>query len=92
MDMDDRSFGARFIEEMRRLTQSTVGFDYREVQRISQMSREEFRAALGDRLAPSTFWEDPAAGSEPESLARAVFESQSSDAISVIVGMLGGLT
>lgn len=31
MAMDDRSFGARFIEEMRRLTQSTVGFDYREV-------------------------------------------------------------
>ena len=91
MDMDDRSFGARFIEEMRRLTQSTVGFDYREVQRISCMNRDEFRAALGDRLAPKAFWEDPDTASEPERLARAVFERQSSD-VSVIVAILGGLT
>ena len=85
--MDDRPFGARFIEELRRLTRSTAGFNYRDVERISRMDREEFRAAMG-RLALGTSW-DPAA--EPEALAQAVLARQSVDDITVIVGILGGM-
>lgn len=92
--MDDRPFGARFIDEMRRLTKSTWGLEYRELQRIAQMDREEFRATLGHQLAPpSKGWDDggPVA-SEPEQLARAIVaEGRSSDLLTVIVNILGGL-
>lgn len=92
--MDDRPFGARFIDEMRRLTKSTWGLEYREMQRLAQMDRAEFRATLGHRVAPiDKVWDgsDPVA-SEPEQLARAIVErGQSSDLLTDVVNVLGGL-
>jgi hypothetical protein len=89
--VDERPFGARFIQELRRLTQSTAGYDYREVQRISTMDLAEFRAALGDRLAPPAFWEDPAVSPSPEKLAQDIFARRSDD-VSVLISLLGGFT
>jgi len=92
--MDDRPFGARFIDEMRRLTKSTWGLEYRELQRLAQMDREEFRATLGHRVVPAGTvrdGSDPVA-SEPEQLARAIVEQgRSSDLLTDVVNILGGL-
>ena len=89
--MDDRPFGARFIDEMRRLTRSTWGMEYRQLQRIAAMNREEFRAAFGDRLAPLS--EGRQRGPfEPEQLARSIVEQgRSSDMLALVVDILGGL-
>jgi hypothetical protein len=58
--MDDRPFGARFIDEMRRLTKSTWGLEYREIERLAEMDRSEFRATLGHRAAPfDKMWDGP---------------------------------
>jgi len=92
--MDDRPFGARFIDEMRRLTKSSWGLEYREMQRVAQMDRGEFRAAFGHRVAPPDKGQDgpdPVA-SEPEQLARAIVEQgRSSDLLTDVVNILGGL-
>jgi hypothetical protein len=92
--MDDRPFGARFIDEMRRLTQSSWGLEYGEMQRLAQMDRAEFRATLGHRAAAlDRVWDgsDPVA-SEPEQLARAIVEQgRSADLLTDVVNILGGL-
>jgi hypothetical protein len=91
--MDDRPFGARFIDEMRRLTKSTWGLEYREMQRLTRMDRGEFNATLGHRVAPADKGRDGSDFAlEPEQLARAVVEQgRSSDLLSDVVNILGGL-
>ena len=88
--MDDRPFGARFIDEMRRLTRSTWGLEYGQMQRVAQMDRAEFMATLGHQVLTP---EGPDRGaSEPEELARVVVErGRSSDLLTDVVNILGGL-
>lgn len=88
--MDARPFGARFIDEMRRLTRSTWGLEYGVMQRLAQMDRAEFMTTLGPQVLPPDGPDRDA--SEPEELARAVVErGRSSDVLSDVVSILGGL-
>jgi hypothetical protein len=90
--MDDRTYGARFIDEMRRLTKSSWGMDYNQLQRLAQMDREEFRTAFGDRLAPLSQGRGKGDPFEPEQLARSIVEEgRSSDMLTLMVNILGGL-
>ena len=88
--MENRTFGARFIDEMRRLTNSTWGLEYGVMQRLAQMDRGEFMATIGPQVLPPN---GPDRGtSEPEALARAVVErGRSSDLLGDVVNILGGL-
>ena len=89
--MDDRTFGARFIDEMRRLTRSSWGMEYQQLQQIARMNREEFRVAFGDRLTPLREGR-PRDPFEPEQLARSIVEQgRSSDVLTDVVNILGGL-
>lgn len=91
--MDDQPFGARFVDEMRRLTGSTFGLEYRQVQRLSRMDREEFMVTVGNGLLRSK----KLAGSvdpgtvPPEELARVlVGRGPASSLLDDLVNILGG--
>jgi hypothetical protein len=90
--MDGKPYGARFIDEMRRLTRSSWGLEYRQMQRLAAMDRDEFMAALGLRVAPAGGAAgDPDTTSEPELLARKIVEQgRSSDFLTDVVNILGG--
>jgi hypothetical protein len=88
--MENRPFGARFIDEMRRLSNSTWGLEYGVMQRLAQMDRGEFMATIGPQVPPPDGPDRDAA--EPEELARAVVERRrSSDLLGDVVNILGGL-
>jgi hypothetical protein len=90
--MDARPFGARFVDEMRRLTRSTWGMEYQQLQRMAQMNREEFRAAFGGRLGPLGEARGGRDRHEPEQLARAIVEQgRSSDMLSLVLSIMSGL-
>jgi hypothetical protein len=71
--MTERSFGARFLDELRRLTKSSWHLDYATLNRLGQMDRAQFTAAIGKRgrlIDPG--WVPSGSAMEPEELAQAV--------------------
>ena len=69
--MADR-YGARFIEEVRRLTKSSFGYSFADVTRVSAMDRTAFWAAFGARAPFGDEWSAVHRDLEPEDLAKAV--------------------
>ena len=69
------TFGSRFVEEMRRLTNSTWGLAYGELGRAASMERDTFLVAFSDRLIPfGAQWLESHRQLAAEDLARAVVE------------------
>ena len=67
------TYGARFVDEVRRITRSTWGLGYRELERVARMEREAFLAAFGPRLAAfGDAWLEAHLHLDAEDLARAV--------------------
>jgi hypothetical protein len=87
--VDDLSFGARFLDEWRRLTQTSAGFDYQRIEQIRQMDRAAFMAALGQALLAGRADVDPAAVA-PEQLAQIAASRASTGAGVDILAILGG--
>ncbi len=71
--MSESTFGARFVQEIRRLTNSTFGLTYADLQEVGGMEQADFLRAFGSRLAPfGATWFDGHEGSSPEQLAQAI--------------------
>jgi len=67
------TFGARFVNQVRQLTNSTWGLGYQELQRAASMEREAFLAAFDRRLIPfGPAWLQAHRHLDAEDLARAV--------------------
>jgi hypothetical protein len=85
--VDDRTFGARFLDEWRRLTQASPGFDYQKIEQIRRMDRAAFMTAFGAALLAGS--RADFATVEPEQVAQIAVSRASTDA-GVIIGILGG--
>ena len=69
------TFGARFVSEVRKLTNSTWGLGYQELERAASMEREAFLAAFDRRLIPfGPAWLEGHRNLDAEGLARAVIQ------------------
>ncbi len=68
-------FGARFVAEMRRLTNSTWGLTHAKLTRVEGMDGTEFLATFGARVLPfGSDWLGSRKTLPPEDLAREVVE------------------
>ena len=71
----EASFGTRFVLEMRRLTNSTFGLTYAELQQVSRMEQADFVRAFGSKVAPfGSAWFGGHESSSPEQLAQAIVQ------------------
>ena len=65
-------YGGRFFDELRRLTNSTWGFKYGQIERVRAMSRAELVALLAE--LPGADWIVTLDSSSPEEFARAIIQ------------------
>ncbi len=63
-------YGGRFFDELRRLTNSTHGFNYADIERVRAMDREQILDALAKLHKPA--WILKLDSSLPEEFARAI--------------------
>ena len=70
-----QTFGARFVHEIRRLSNSTWGLAYKELQLADGMERDVFLETFASRLIPfGSDWLESHRQLTAEDLARAVIE------------------
>ncbi len=69
-DSTQRSYGARFFDELQRLTKSTSGLSYADIPRVREMDREQVLGVLSKLY--DLDWILRLESSSPEEFARAI--------------------